>query len=71
MRHIKAKHRALLEEVMDEVEKKNLQTQLYNIATVAAERTKNGESTKLSTKELLEAITDLLKILIDDDTLQV
>ncbi|KAF3429241.1 hypothetical protein E2986_00731 [Frieseomelitta varia] len=70
MRHIKAKHRALLEEVMDEVEKKNLQTQLYNIATVAAERTKNGESTKLSTKELLEAITDLLKILIDDDTLQ-
>lgn len=71
MRHIKAKHRELLEDVMNEVEKKHLQTQMYNIATIAAEKTKNGESRRLSTDELLKAISDLLKILIDDETLQV
>ncbi|XP_033339198.1 uncharacterized protein LOC117227791 isoform X1 [Megalopta genalis] len=70
MRHIKSKHRELLEDVMNEVEKKHLQTQLYNIATLAAEKTKNGESRELSTDELLTAISDLLKILIDDETLQ-
>ncbi|XP_076164784.1 uncharacterized protein LOC143145357 isoform X1 [Ptiloglossa arizonensis] len=70
MRHIKAKHRELLEDVMNEVEKKHLQTQMYNIATIAAEKTKNGESRRLSTDELLKAISDLLKILIDDETLQ-
>nr|XP_034177563.1 zinc finger protein 569-like [Osmia lignaria] len=70
MRHIKAKHRELLEDVMNEVEKKHLQTQLYNIATIAAEKTKNGKSRRLSTDELLKAISDLLKILIDDETLQ-
>ncbi|XP_043255488.1 zinc finger protein 2 [Colletes gigas] len=70
MRHIKAKHRELLEDVVNEVEKKHLQSQMYYIATIAAEKTKNGESSRLSTDELLTAISDLLKILIDDDTLQ-
>ncbi|CAK9813470.1 Protein suppressor of hairy wing [Anthophora quadrimaculata] len=70
MRHIKTKHRELLEDVMHEVENKHLQTQLCNITMIAAEKRKNGESKKLSTDELLEAISDLLKILIDDETLQ-
>ncbi|XP_019700628.1 zinc finger protein 436 isoform X1 [Harpegnathos saltator] len=70
MRHIRAKHRELLEDVMNEVEKKHLQTQLYNIATIAAAKTKNGESKTLSTDELLKAIIDLLRILIDEETLQ-
>ncbi|KAG7204030.1 hypothetical protein KM043_001889 [Ampulex compressa] len=70
MRHIKAKHRELLEDVMDEVEKKHLQTQLYNIASIAAAKTKTGESKRLSTDELLKAIVDLLRILIDEETLQ-
>lgn len=71
MRHIKAKHRDLLEDVMNEVERKHLQIQLYNIATVAVQKTKNGNSTRLSPDKLVEAVTDLLKILIDEDTLQV
>lgn len=71
MRHIRAKHRELLEDVMNEVEKKHLQTQLYNIASIAATKTKNGESRRLSTDELLKAIIDLLRILIDEETLQV
>lgn len=71
MRHVKAKHRELLKDVMNEVEKKHLQTQMYNIATIAAEKTQKGESRRLATDELLKAISDLLKILIDDDTLQV
>ncbi|XP_076666143.1 uncharacterized protein LOC143367825 isoform X2 [Andrena cerasifolii] len=70
MRHIKAKHRELLEDVMNEVEKKHLKTQMFNIASNAAEKTKNGESSRLSTDQLLQAISDLLKILIDDETLQ-
>ncbi|XP_043792485.1 zinc finger protein 2-like [Apis laboriosa] len=70
MRHIKAKHRDLLEDVMNEVERKHLQIQLYNIATVAVQKTKNGNSTRLSPDKLVEAVTDLLKILIDEDTLQ-
>lgn len=71
MRHVRAKHRELLEDVMDEVEKKHLQTQLFNIASIAAEKTKAGESKVLSTDELLKAIADLLRILIDEETLQV
>ncbi|XP_024887546.1 gastrula zinc finger protein XlCGF26.1-like isoform X3 [Temnothorax curvispinosus] len=70
MRHIRAKHRELLEDVMNEVEKKHLQTQLYNIASAAAAKTKTGESRRLSTDELLKAIIDLLRILIDEETLQ-
>jgi len=71
MRHIRAKHRELLEDVMNEVEKKHLQTQMYNIASIAAAKTKTGESRKLSIDELMKAIIDLLKILIDEETLQV
>ncbi|XP_043676717.1 zinc finger protein 436-like isoform X2 [Vespula pensylvanica] len=70
MRHVRAKHRELLEDVMDEVERKHLQTQLFNIASIAAEKTKAGESKVLSTDELLKAIADLLRILIDEETLQ-
>ncbi|XP_029172914.1 zinc finger protein 436-like isoform X1 [Nylanderia fulva] len=70
MRHIRAKHRELLEDVMNEVERKHLQTQLFNIATIAAAKTKNGESRRLSTDELLKAIIDLLTILIEEETLQ-
>lgn len=71
MRHIRAKHRELLEDVMNEVETKHLQAQLYNIAAIAAAKTKTGESRTLSTDELLKAIMDLLKVLIDEETLQV
>ncbi|XP_020297659.1 zinc finger protein 391-like isoform X1 [Pseudomyrmex gracilis] len=70
MRHIRAKHRELLEDVMNEVETKHLQAQLYNIAAIAAAKTKTGESRTLSTDELLKAIMDLLKVLIDEETLQ-
>lgn len=71
MRHIRAKHRELLEDVMNEVEKKHLQTQLFKIASIADAKTKTGESKRLSTDELLKAIIDLLRILIDEETLQV
>ena len=71
MRHIRAKHRELLEDVMNEVEKKHLQTQLYNIASTAAAKMKTGKSRRLSTDELLKAIVDLLRLLIDEETLQV
>ncbi|KAL0100215.1 hypothetical protein PUN28_019561 [Cardiocondyla obscurior] len=70
MRHIRAKHRELLEEVMNEVEKKHLKKQLFNIASAAAAKTKTGESRTLSIDELLKAIIDLLRILIDEETLQ-
>ncbi|XP_017883029.1 zinc finger protein 2 homolog isoform X1 [Ceratina calcarata] len=70
IRHIKAKHRDLLEDVMNEVEKKHLQNTLHNIAATAFNKINNGESTKLSTDGLLKSIADLLKILIDDETLQ-
>lgn len=71
MRHIRAKHRELLEDVMDEVEKKHFQKQLHNIASMAAAKTETGEASKLTTDQLLKAIIDLLRILIDEDTLQV
>jgi len=55
---------------MNEVEKKHLQTQLHNIASAAAAKMKTGECKRLSTDELLKAIIDLLRILIDEETLQ-
>ncbi|EZA55845.1 Protein suppressor of hairy wing [Ooceraea biroi] len=70
MRHIRAKHRDLLQDVMNEVEKKHLQTQMQNIASIAAAKIKTGESRRLSTDELLKSIIDLLKMLIDEETLQ-
>ncbi|XP_012285238.1 oocyte zinc finger protein XlCOF6 [Orussus abietinus] len=70
MRHIKAKHRDLLQSVMGETEKRRLETQLFTIASYAAEKLKAGESNTLSTDQLLKSIVDLLVMLIEEDTLQ-
>ena len=71
MRHIRAKHRELLEDVLGEAEKKHLQLQLFSIAYTAAEKNKSGETNILSTDELLKAVTELLTILIESETLEV
>ncbi|OXU20671.1 hypothetical protein TSAR_003361, partial [Trichomalopsis sarcophagae] len=70
MRHIRAKHRDLLEDVLGEAEKKHLQLQMFNIAYIAAEKMKTGETNILSTEELMKAITELLTILIEKETLE-
>ncbi|XP_014212546.1 zinc finger protein 70 [Copidosoma floridanum] len=70
MRHIRAKHRDLLEDVLGEAEKKHLQLQMFNIAYNAAEKAKSGETNLMSTDELLKAITELLTILIEKETLE-
>lgn len=71
MRHIRAKHRDLLEEIMGEAEKRHLQLQLFNIATTAAAKQKTGSSSTLSADQLLKSIVELLTILIEEETLQV
>lgn len=71
MRHIRAKHRDLLEDVLGEAERKHLQLQMFNIAYIANEKMKTGETNLLSTSELLEAITELLTVLIEKETLEV
>lgn len=71
MRHIRAKHRDLLEDVLGEAEKKHLQLQMFNIAYIAAEKMKTGKTNILSTEELMKAITELLTILIEKETLEV
>lgn len=71
MRHIRAKHRDVLEDVMAEAEKRQLQTQLLDIASSAALKIQNGASSTLSSAQLLKAIVDLLTILIEEETLQV
>ena len=71
MRHIRAKHRDLLEDIMGEAEKRHLQLQLFNIATTAAAKQKTGSSSTLSADQLLKSIVELLTILIEEETLQV
>lgn len=71
MRHIRAKHRDLLEDVLGEAERKHLQLQMFNIALKASEKMKTGETNLLSINELLEAITELLTVLIEKETLEV
>lgn len=71
MRHIRAKHRELLEDVLGEAEKKHLKMQLFTIASTAAAKTESGESRVLSQDELLKAIMELLTVLIEEESLQV
>lgn len=72
MRHIRAKHRELLEEPpVGEAEKQQLKEQFLNIATTAAEKIKSGKSNMLTTDELLKSIVQLLTVLIEEETLQV
>ncbi|KAL7298269.1 hypothetical protein TKK_0008621 [Trichogramma kaykai] len=70
MRHIRAKHRDLLEDVLGEAEKKHLQLSMFNIAYIANEKTKAGETKIMSLNELMKAITDLLEMLIEKETLE-
>jgi len=71
MRHIRAKHREVLEDAMAEAEKRQLQTQLLDIASSAASKSQTGISSVLTSAQLLKAIVDLLTILIEEETLQV
>lgn len=68
MRHIRAKHRDLLEYVLGEAEKKHLQLQMFNISYTANEKM-NGETKIMSTEELMKNITELMTIPIDKETL--
>ena len=73
MRHIRAKHQRAFLDVVAEAEKRQLQSQLLDIASTAAKKIQTGQSTPslFSSAQLLESIADLLTILIEEETLQV
>lgn len=73
MRHMRTKHRDMLEDAVAEAEKRRLQEQLFKIASSAAAKSKSVKSsvTTLSQDKLLKSIVELLTLLVEEETLQV
>ncbi|CAH0550769.1 unnamed protein product [Brassicogethes aeneus] len=71
MRHMRARHRDVLEDIMVSAEKKRLQQQLLSAATTAAANKKGGISESIVWNEftLTESIKELLTLLVDEDCL--
>lgn len=70
MRHMRARHRDVLEDIMANAEKKRLQQQLLHAATEAAANNKGlSESVIWNELSLTESIKELLTLLVDEDCL--
>lgn len=72
MRHMRARHREFLEDIMISAEKKRLQQQLLGAISEAAEQDQKSivESTVWNEFTLTESIKELLTLLVDDDCLK-
>lgn len=72
MRHMRAKHRDVLEDIMAGAEKKRLQQQLLSVATEAASGTKSSivDTPIWNELTLTDSIKELLTLLVDNDTLK-
>jgi KRAB domain-containing zinc finger protein len=72
MRHMRARHRDVLEDIMASAEKKRLQQQLLNAATEAVAKNQGSLTENMVWNELTltESIKELLTILVDEACLQ-
>lgn len=69
MRHIRARHRDVLEDILAHAEKEKLQQQLLSAATDAATRNGLTENIVWNELTLTESIKELLTLLVDEDCL--
>lgn len=69
MRHIRARHRDVLEDIMASAEKKRLQQQLLSAATDAAARNSLTQNVIWNELTLTESIKELLTLLVDEECL--
>ncbi|ENN80105.1 hypothetical protein YQE_03464, partial [Dendroctonus ponderosae] len=69
MRHMRARHRDVLEDIVTNVEKKRLQTQLFQAVANAANTESLKQSIVWNELTLTESIKELLTLLVDDDCL--
>ncbi|XP_019755152.2 zinc finger protein 569 [Dendroctonus ponderosae] len=69
MRHMRARHRDVLEDIVTNVEKKRLQTQLFQAVANAANTESLKKSIVWNELTLTESIKELLTLLVDDDCL--
>ncbi|XP_037090301.1 LOW QUALITY PROTEIN: protein suppressor of hairy wing-like [Pollicipes pollicipes] len=73
LRHMRKKHREMLDQIMAEAEKKKIQQQLISFNAEASAKTfpqLGTEGTAFSALALGEALRELLSLLVDDATLQ-
>ncbi|CAH1391032.1 unnamed protein product [Nezara viridula] len=69
LRHMRNKHRDMLEEIRTEAEKKKLQQQLLQVAAEASLVDGLEEKGELDERGLTEAVSELLTLLVDEATL--
>uniref|UniRef100_A0A0A9XMQ0 C2H2-type domain-containing protein n=1 Tax=Lygus hesperus TaxID=30085 RepID=A0A0A9XMQ0_LYGHE len=70
LRHMRNKHRDMLEEIRSEAEKKKLQQQLLQVAAEASLVDGMEDRTELDDKGLTDAVRELLTLLVDEATLR-
>ncbi|EEB17019.1 zinc finger protein, putative [Pediculus humanus corporis] len=72
LRHMRAKHRDKLEEILVEAEKKKLQLQLWTITNEVKKPDSNVPASQLknNNSSFPEAVSELLKLLVDEETLK-
>lgn len=69
LRHMRNKHRDMLEEIRSEAEKKKLQQQLLQVAAEASLVEGMEDRGELDERGLTEAVSELLTLLVDEATL--
>ncbi|CAH2012759.1 unnamed protein product [Acanthoscelides obtectus] len=69
IRHMRARHRDVLEDIMASAEKKRLQQQLLKAATDAASCQKLSENLVWNELTLTESVKELLMLLVEEDSL--
>lgn len=75
LRHMRAKHRDKLEEILVEAERKKLQLQLWTITNEVRKTDNNilptnNTSSNDASSTFPEAVSELLKLLVDEETLK-
>lgn len=70
MRHMRARHRDVLEDILASAEKKRLQQQLLSAATDAASRSSLTENIVWNELTLTESIKELLTLLVEEECLR-
>lgn len=70
MRHMRARHRDVLEDILASAEKKRLQQQLLSAATDAASKSSLTENIVWNELTLTESIKELLTLLVEEECLR-
>ncbi|KAK6635535.1 hypothetical protein RUM44_000787 [Polyplax serrata] len=70
LRHMRAKHRDKLDEILVEAERKKLQLQLWTITNEVQTESLLPNSNDENKSSFPEAVAELLKLLVDEDTLK-